>query len=107
MENGDSSKTPTWQWLTGVLLSVLLLIAGVSLTETRSDIRDAKKANAEVCDRVTVLETANKIQFESIRQWRDEMKAGMKEIADKLDNHERNTKAMATMKKWQDYPEKR
>ena len=90
----EEGKSPTWQWLAGILVGILLLIAGATLNETRGDIRDVKKANADVCDRVTILETANKMQFEAIRAWREDVKTGMREIAERIDKHERTTTAM-------------
>ena len=103
-ENGNGSKYPTFQMLLGIAVSIIIIIAGASLTETRSDIRDGKKATAEVCDRVTVLETASRLQFEAIRQWRDETRDALNRIATTLDAHERSTKSGVIMKKWQDYP---
>jgi len=97
--NENGSKFPTFQWIAGILISIILIIAGASLSETRSDIRDVRKSTVEVCDRVTILETANKLQFEEIRAWRQEVKSGMREISDKLDKHERSSQLV---KKWND-----
>jgi len=97
MAVGESnSKYPTWQWIAGAAISIIFLISSVSLTETRSDIRDVKKANAEICDRVTILETANKLQFQAIKEWRDEVRVGMSEIKDRLDRSEREAKGKRT-----------
>ncbi len=36
---GESSRTPTWQWVAGLAISILLLISAAFLSETRSDIK--------------------------------------------------------------------
>jgi hypothetical protein len=90
----EKSTSITYQAAFGILITIILLIAGSSLSETRGDIKEVKKANSDVCDRVTVLETANKIQFEAIRQWRDEVKIGMARIETKLETHEQRAQAV-------------
>lgn len=97
--NENGSRFPTFQWIAGILISIVLIIAGASLKETRGDIKDAQKDVAAVCDRVTILETANRLQFEEIRAWRKEVKEGIKEIYDKLDKHEKSTQLV---RKWND-----
>jgi hypothetical protein len=92
MANGDNYKTPTWQWIAVSAVGLIISLSLLSLAETRGDIRDVRKANTEVCDRVTILETANKLQFEQIAAWRKEIKDGMREISDKLDANERSIK---------------
>lgn len=96
-ENG--SRFPTFQWIAAILVTIVLIIAGASLSETRSDIRDVRKSTVEVCDRVTILETANKLQFEEIRAWRNEVKLGMEKISEKIDRHEKSTQLV---RKWND-----
>ena len=97
--NENGSKFATFQWIAAILVTIILIIAGASLSETRSDIRDVRKSTIDACDRITILETANKLQFEEIRAWRQEVRTGMKEIADKIDRHERSTQLV---KKWND-----
>jgi len=93
-ESRENKVAITYQVAFGILVTIILIIAGASLSETRGDIKDVKKANAEVCDRITVLETANRIQFEAIRQWREEVKIGMVKIENKIDAHEQRTQAL-------------
>jgi len=91
VENENSSEkntSITYQVAFGILITIILIIAGSSLSETRGDINEVKKANAAACDRITILETANKLQFDAIRQWKDEVKAGMIKIENKIDAHE-------------------
>ena len=95
-DNIKEEVSPTFQWIAGILITIVLLVAGASLSETRSDVRDLRKENIEVCNRVTAIETANKLQFEEIKAWRQEVKTGMKEIADKLDKHERGAQLRRT-----------
>lgn len=35
----ENSRTPTWQWIAGLAISILLLISAAFLSETRSDIK--------------------------------------------------------------------
>jgi biopolymer transport protein ExbB/TolQ len=87
-EPKDNKVAITYQVAFGILITIILIIAGSSLNETRGDINEVKKANAAACDRITILETASKMQFEAIRQWKDEVKAGMIKIENKIDAHE-------------------
>jgi len=109
MAESGSGKTPTWQWVAGILLTIVLIIATASLSETRSDIRDTRKATSDVCDRVTVLETASRLQFEEMRQWRneiktwrDEIRMDMRSVAEQISKHERNTLSAMRVKDWND-----
>lgn len=99
-ENGNGSKYPTFQMLLAIAVSIILIIAGASLTETRSDIRDAKKATADVCDRVTRIEANYQFILDGIVK----LEKGQEKLADVIDKHERS---QAAVKKWQDYPESR
>lgn len=78
MANGDSSKFPTFQWVAGILLTILLIVAGASLSETRSDVKDNMKDIAAVCDRATKLEA----KFTYIVEGIAELKKGQKEAVD-------------------------
>lgn len=95
-------KFPTFQWIAGILITIVLLISSAGLSENRNDVKDLRKENVEICNRVTAIETANKLQFEEIKAWRQDVKLGIKEISDKLDKHERGIQARRAERKLQE-----
>jgi hypothetical protein len=42
-----TNRTPTWQYVAGVLLTIVLIIAGSSLSETRDDIKALQTAKLD------------------------------------------------------------
>jgi hypothetical protein len=107
----EKANKVTFQWIAGILISIILLIAGVMLTDTRGDIKDTRDIVNVNSGRLTALEVAGQLQFAEIRQWRTEMKESLEKIAIVLDAHERNTReqkeATVKMKRWQDVPASR
>ena len=72
MPNGDGGLNfPTWKWLAGILIGVLIIAAGYSLAETRNDVRALydKKMDKEQ-------------YYQDMRSLRDSQQC----IADKLDD---------------------
>jgi hypothetical protein len=109
MDNEKNDKFPTFQWIAGILITIVLLISSAGLSENRNNVKDLRKENVEIrkenveiCNRVTAIETANKLQFEEIKAWRQDVKLGIKEISDKLDKHERGIQARRAERKLQE-----
>lgn len=80
MANGDT-KTPTWQWVAGLAISGLLLLSNFILFTALTDIRDGKTVDAKIDVRVTSIEDTNKLQFDTIKEWRDEIRLSLSQIA--------------------------
>jgi len=38
-ENGNGSRYPSWKWLTGILVGLLIVIGGYSLSDVRSEVK--------------------------------------------------------------------
>jgi len=100
MANGDASRFPTFQWVAGILVTIILIIAGSSLSETRSDVRANQKEISQACDRITKQEA----QFSYIVEGLGELKRGQERLVEELRTHEKNS---VTMKRWQDIPASR
>jgi len=100
MPDGETKvQFSLWAVLAALVVAAIILFGDLYIGQ-----RNGQKANADVCDRVTVLETASRLQFEEIRAWRKDVKEGMDKIADKIDKH---TSTAAVVKRWQDYPASR
>ena len=102
----ENGKSPTWQWLAGITISLIILISGAMIAETRSDIKDSRAVITINSARLTALEKGNELQFQSIKEWRDELKVSIEKISTTLDKHERTTANMAKVKSW-NAPEQR
>jgi hypothetical protein len=104
---GENGKSITWQWLAGIAVSLVILFVGAMIAETRSEIKESRSVITINSARLTALERGNELQFQAIREWRDEMKAGIEKFEIALDKHERTTANIGRMKQWQDYPANR
>jgi hypothetical protein len=80
MANGDS-KTPTWQWIAGIAMSGLMFFSSVMLMTALSDIKEGRKITTEINLRVTSIEKTMPLQFEAIREWREEIRESLAQIA--------------------------
>lgn len=79
MANGD--KTPTWQYVANGAISLLMIVSSVLLYETRADIKDGRKADALISERVTSIEKTMPLQFDAIKEWREEIRISLERIA--------------------------
>lgn len=80
MANSES-KTPTWQWVAGIAISGLIFLSNLILFTALSDIRDGKELDSKMDVRVSSIEDTNKLQFETIKEWRDEIRLSLAQIA--------------------------
>jgi hypothetical protein len=80
MGNGDS-KTPTWQWIAGIAMSGLMFFSSVMLLAALADIKEGKAVDAKMDLRVTTIEQTMPLQFEAIKEWREEIKQSLAQIA--------------------------
>lgn len=80
MANGDT-KTPTWQWIAGIAISALMFLSNIILLTALSDIRESKVVDSKMDVRVTSIEDTNKLQFDTIKEWRDEIRLSLSQIA--------------------------
>lgn len=80
MANGES-KTPTWQWIAGIAISILIFLSNVILLTALADIRDGKELDSKMDVRVTSMERTNELQFEAIKEWREEIRSSLAQIA--------------------------
>ena len=77
----NNGRNVTWQWLVGVLISVLLLAAGVILADTRNGVDRA---------RISIVEMQKeKVDKEQYRLDMGEIKESLRTIVIKLDNIKR------------------
>jgi uncharacterized membrane protein len=102
-----NGKSPTWQWLAGIAVSLIILLGGVMAADTRQEGRESRSMIVVNSARLTALETAYEIGQKADKEWRDEVRIALKTIAATLDSHERSTRAIGKMKQWQDYPTQR
>jgi hypothetical protein len=100
MANGENGKSPTWQWMAGITVSVIILFAGAMMAETRSEIKESRSIITINSARLTALERGNELQFQAIKEWREEMKAGVEKLTSTLDSHERSTASLMRAKNW-------
>lgn len=96
MANGDTKV----QFSLWAVLGFLCVIAVILFGDLYGSQRSNQKANQDVCDRVTKLESNYNFIISGIK----EIKDGQKEVATALSAHEKNT---TTMKRWQDIPASR
>ena len=96
MENNE--KPPTWHWIAITAVSMVTGIVGFGAVETRMDIKDAKMTAITLTGRVAVIEKANEIQYQNIndrqkeiRGMLEKMEMSMKQVAEALAIHERNS----------------
>lgn len=80
MANGDS-KTPTWQWVAGISMSGLMFISSVMLLSALADIKDGKLTDSKMDVRVTTIEKTMPLQFDAIKEWREEIKQSLAQIS--------------------------
>jgi hypothetical protein len=101
MTNSDS-KVPTWQWVAGIAITILMIVAGASLSETRNDVRAHQKDIAALY----VVQAKSDEKFNNIIEGIAELKVGQKAVVQALDAHEKATASQLRVKSWND-PEKR
>ena len=77
--NGDN-KSPTWQWVAGISMSGLMFISSVMLLSALADIKDGKLVDSKMDLRVTTIEKTIPLQFEAIKEWREEIKQSLTQI---------------------------
>lgn len=82
----ENNKSPTWQWVAGIAISGMILLSNFILFTALSDIRDGKAVDSKMDVRVTSIEDTNKLQFDTIKEWRDEIRLSLIQIA----NNQRN-----------------
>ena len=77
-KENNPSRTPTWQWIAGLAISILLFLAGVTLSETRNDVKSLYLTkvdkDAYYRDIVEIKDTLKEIQKdmkESLREVRN------------------------------------
>lgn len=79
-ENGGN-KAPNWQWIASGAISLLLFFSSIMLLAALSDIKEGKVVAAKLDLRVTTIEQTIPLQFEAIREWREEIKQSLAQIA--------------------------
>lgn len=79
-ENGNG-KTPTWQWIAGIAMSGLMFFSSLLLLTSLSDIKSVKQDNVDIAKKVAVIERGNELQFEAIKEWREEIRLSLERIA--------------------------
>lgn len=80
MANGDG-KAPNWQWIANGAISLLLFFSSLMLITALSDIKEGKVIDTKLDLRVTSMEDTNKMQFDTIKEWRDEIRLSLAQIA--------------------------
>ena len=82
-------------------MSGLLFFSGLMLLETRADIKEFRVANAAIGLRVTVIETGIPLQFEVIKEWRQEIKMSLEKITTAQEKtNSRLDKSAVTLGEW-------
>jgi peptidoglycan hydrolase CwlO-like protein len=95
----DKNNTPTWQWVTCLAITILLLIAGASLSENRTDVKNTIVKQQATELRVATLEA----NYDNIIKGLDKLTATVEKNNDKLDtyrNEVKNKKTNMTDLKW-------
>jgi len=80
MANGDS-KTPTWQWVASLAISGLLFFSSVMLLAALADIKEGRAVDAKLDLRITTIENTMPLQFDAIKEWREEIRLSLERIA--------------------------
>lgn len=80
MANGDN-KTPTWQYVAGVLMSFLMLVTSFLSYEIWSDVKEGRKIDAALDLRITSIEKTTPLQFDGIKEWMEEIRHNIELIA--------------------------
>lgn len=82
MVNGNGNgKTPTWQWIAGITMSGLMFFSSVMLLTALADIKESRVIVAKLDLRVNTIEQTMPLQFEAIKEWREEIKQSLAQIA--------------------------
>ena len=59
--NGDYGKYPTWKWISGGAIGIIILLTGFfmggNINDSKADARELRVKLESTCDRVTKLET--------------------------------------------------
>ena len=98
MATDVNGKTPTWNWVAGIAMSGLMFFSSLLLLTALSDIREGrvedarlKEADAKISERVKSIEDTSKLQFDAIKEWREEIRLSLEKIA----NHQTYNNARA------------
>ena len=88
----DKNNTPTWQWVAGLAITILLLIAGASLSENRTDVKNTIVKQQATELRVATLEA----NYDNIIKGLDKLTVTVEKNNDKLDTYRNEVKNKKT-----------